>query len=173
MQTDAELIDLVRQGELDAFGKLVNRYQRLVRSVALRVLADRHLADDVTQETFLVAFETLDSLRNVGKFGAWLAGIARNQAARTVRTLSRSPALAPEMESCADRNGQLSEPSRRLLELVDRLPDHERVVIGLRYFEGHSVQEIARITGRPLGTVTKQLSRAHGRLRTQLSKEMN
>jgi len=59
----------------------------------------------------------------------------------------------------------------RLLNLISRLPDHERVLIGLRFFDGQSVAEIAQITARPVGTVTKQLSRAIARLRVLFDKE--
>ena len=58
-----------------------------------------------------------------------------------------------------------------LLRLVSRLPDRERVLVGLRYFDGHSMAEIAEIAGRPVGTVTKQLSRAIARLRAAWNKE--
>jgi RNA polymerase sigma-70 factor (ECF subfamily) len=62
-------------------------------------------------------------------------------------------------------NRPLSDESGLLLRLVCRLPQHERVVVALRHFDGHSVHEIADMTRRPVGTVTKQLSRAHQRLR--------
>ena len=61
--------------------------------------------------------------------------------------------------------------NEHLLTLVGRLPDHERVLVGLRFFDGHSLAEVATITGRPLGTVTKQLSRAIARLRAWSEKE--
>ena len=65
-------------------------------------------------------------------------------------------------------NGRLSEASEQLLRAVMTLPSQERRVVLLRYFEGHPVGDIARMIGRPTGTVTKQLSRAHARLRRQM-----
>ncbi len=65
-------------------------------------------------------------------------------------------------------NGRLSEASEQLLESVMTLPSQERRVVLLRYFEGHPVRDIAKMIGRPTGTVTKQLSRAHARLRRQM-----
>ncbi len=61
--------------------------------------------------------------------------------------------------------------AEHLVSVIDRLPDHERVLIGLRFFDGHSLAEIAETTARPLGTVSKQLSRAIARLRAWLEKE--
>ena len=66
------------------------------------------------------------------------------------------------------RNGRLDEPSRHLNRAAQSLPMQERLVVTLRYFNGHSVQQIADLTGRPLGPVTKQLSRAYTRLRAML-----
>jgi RNA polymerase sigma-70 factor (ECF subfamily) len=63
----------------------------------------------------------------------------------------------------------LDDERQRLLDAVRRLPAHERVAVSLRYFEGRGVNEIAQITGRPVGTVTKQLTRAIDRLRSDLA----
>ena len=173
MQTDADLIDEVRQGKLEAYGVLVTRYERLVRAAVLHVTHDRDGAEDLVQDAFLAAFESLGSLRQAAKFGPWLLSIARRKAARSARSRLRAERCVGDLDSVqSSSDGQLTEASQRLLELVGQLPDHERVVVGLRYFEGHSVQEIAAITGRPVGTVTKQLSRAYGRLRRWLDREM-
>ena len=173
MNSDAELVRGVLQGDADAFVELVRRYERLVRAAALNVVRDRHLADDIAQDAFLTAHQTLGSLRQPEHFGAWLLTIAKRRAARVVRIRCRAPISVPDVDNHYEQDGlPLREESQHLLELVERLPDHERVVIGLRHFEGHTVEEIATITGRPVGTVTKQISRAHQRLRSLLAKEV-
>ena len=68
----------------------------------------------------------------------------------------------------SDDDRLLNDERERLLQCVSSLPAHERVAVSLRYFEGRGVNEIARITGRAVGTITKQLSRAIERLREQL-----
>ena len=91
------------------------------------------------------------------------------QAVALARRRSRSqPVEAPGDEPAHDRNGQLDESSQQLLAAVTQLPRHERRVLMLKHFDGHSVRTIAEMTGRPVGTVTKQLSRAYQRLREQL-----
>jgi RNA polymerase sigma-70 factor (ECF subfamily) len=173
VQSDAELFEQAQSGDVDAFAVLVRRYERLVRATALRAVCDRHTVEDVIQNTFLAVFQSLESLRDASKFGPWLLAIARNQAARQVRQIVRQEACITELAaSRPSTNGKLTEQSERLLELVDRLPDHERIIIGLRHFEGYTVQEVATITARPLGTVTKQLSRAHKRLQHWLQMEV-
>lgn len=174
MISDAELLASVRRGDVEAFGRLIERYERSVLASALAELRDIHLAEDVAQETLLLAFRRLDSLRDDGKFGSWLMQIARRQVVDAVRA-RRVPVSVPLEDfqrETADASGNQSwVENEHLLSLVARLPDHERVLVGLRYFDGHSMAEIAEITGRPIGTVTKQLSRAIRRLRSWWEKE--
>jgi RNA polymerase sigma factor (sigma-70 family) len=76
---------------------------------------------------------------------------------------------AAALEPCGPAdNGCIDEQTRRLLAAVLRLPKHEQEVLTLRYFEGHPVKTISEITGRPVGTVTMQLSRARTRLQKWL-----
>jgi len=163
-----------RRGDVEAFGRLIERYERSVLAAALAELRDVHLAEDVAQETLLLAFRRLDTLRDDGKFGPWLMQIARRQVVDAVRA-RRVPVSVPpdnsQHEPAAASGDQSWIENEHLLSLVARLPDHERVLIGLRYFDGHSMAEIAGITGRPIGTVTKQLSRATRRLRSWWEKE--
>jgi RNA polymerase sigma-70 factor (ECF subfamily) len=173
VQSDAELIEQVQSGNVEAFATLVRRYERLVRAAVFRAVNNRHNAEDVIQEAFLAAFESLGTLRNRSRFGPWLLALARNQSARHLRRSLRQEKCVVDLEAFEpSSNGKLTDQSERLLELVDRLPDHERIIVGLKHFEGHTVQEVATITGRPLGTVTKQLSRAHKRLQHWLQIEV-
>ncbi len=174
MESDAEFVSSVRRGDVEAFGRLIERYERSVLAAALAELRDVHLAEDVAQQTLLLAFRRLDTLRDEGKFGPWLMQIARRQVVDAVRA-RRVPVSVPLDDSqheTADASGNQDWiENEHLLSLVARLPDHERVLVGLRYFDGHSMAEIAGITGRPIGTVTKQLSRATRRLRSRWDKE--
>jgi RNA polymerase sigma-70 factor (ECF subfamily) len=172
VQSDAEIVAEVRAGNVGWYAVLVRRYERLVRATVLRKVTDQHCTDDVVQDAFLIAYETLSSLRDADRFGPWLMGIAKNRAMRTIRERSRSAHAVADVDLLPfETTGVLSEQSRELLELVERLPDHERIVIGLKYFEGHTAVEISAIIGRPVGTVTKQLSRAHARLGRWLTQE--
>lgn len=171
--SDAELVERVGRGNLLAYEALVRRYERSVRAAALHLTHDRHAAEDAAQETFLAAFRTLPTLREPAKFAPWLLAIARHQAARFVRSQVRSPVYVPDIEtSSCDGNARKSDRTVRLLELVQRLPEHERIVVGLRYFDGRTIAEMAQISSRPVGTVTKQLSRAHARLEQWLNEEL-
>ncbi len=168
MQTDTELIEAVLAGQREVFAQLVNRYERAVRATALAIVHDHHTAQDVAQDTFVTAYEKLASLRDGSAFGGWIIRIARNHAADALKQRSKNVSRQNDWSTCAERegrNGQLDEDFRHLLAAVTRLPEHERTVVMLHYFSGHKVAEIARITGRPLSTVTVQLARARDRLR--------
>ncbi|MFV2069552.1 MAG: RNA polymerase sigma factor [Pirellulales bacterium] len=174
MESDAELVARVRHGDVEAFGQLIERYERSLLAAALAKLHDFHSAEDVVQATLLLAFRRLETLRDEAKFGPWLTKIAHVQVVESVRA-RQIPAGIPlhdsQHERIDDANHQTWIENEHLLSLVARLPDHERVLIGHRYFDGHSMTEIAAITGRPIGTVTKQLSRAVSRLRSWWDRE--
>lgn len=165
MQPDSELVDRVKRGETRAYEPLVLRYRRAAMLVALQVLPDHHAAEDVVQDSFVIAFRRLGSLRDGSKFAAWLARIVRRQAFRALRRQwptvpVESMSQAPTVPEDPQRDG-----CERLIERINRLPIHERLVVTLHHLDGHPVGEIAEMTGRPVGTVTKQLSRAMARLR--------
>jgi RNA polymerase sigma-70 factor, ECF subfamily len=174
VQSDSELVAAVRAGDIGAYAALVGRYERIVRASVLRKTGDSHATEDAVQDAFLIAYESLASLRTAERFGAWLLGIAKNRAARTLQEKIRREHSVDDFDALPhDSNRRLSEQSLELLELVERLPEHERVVVGLKHFEGYTAAEIAAITGSPLGTITKQLSRAYARLGNWLTLEAN
>ena len=167
--TDQSLVDAVLRGDRNSFAVLVDRYMGTVVGVATGILQDKHAAEDVAQDAFVIAFERLHSLRDGGAFGCWLLRIARRAALRSARQLRHQHALQVATgdaiaDRIADRNGRLNDRSKDLLQLVQRLPEHERFVVMRKYFDGHCVQEISEMIGKPVGTVTKRLTRARRRL---------
>ncbi len=166
VQADAELVKAVLSGERKAFAELVKRYERAVRALALSVLGDSHAAEDVTQDCFVIAYEKLAELRKPEAFGGWLLKIARREAVSRGRLRVKMASLEESKIAAAkDRDGQLDEDLQEVLTAVMKLPRHERQVVMLRYFNGQSIRGISEMTGRAIGTVSKQLSRAHERLR--------
>lgn len=171
MQTDAELVKAVLNGEKHVFTELVKRYERSVRAIALDVLGDLHLATDVSQESFIRAYERLAGLRRPESFGPWLMKITRRCAVDSVRRRTKETRLETKVTvSLENPNGRLDEEKQKLLAAVVKLPRAEKQVVMLRYFGDNSVNEVADILGRNVGTVTKQLSRARLRLRKILER---
>jgi RNA polymerase sigma-70 factor (ECF subfamily) len=173
MRGDAEIVREVLAGDQRSFAQLVARHEKAAWATAWRVLRDEHAASDAVQEGFLQAFGRLKNLREQSSFGAWLLRIVRREAVRLARQRSRHAARsisegADDLADAEKARSSLQADRERMLAAVARLPEHERVVVSLRYLEGHAVTEISVILGRPIGTVTKQLSRALERLRGKL-----
>jgi RNA polymerase sigma-70 factor (ECF subfamily) len=178
---DEALVEAVRSGELAAFNVLVERYQRTVYAVAFRLLRDRFLAEDITQDAFLRAYASLETYRG-GNFRAWLLRIAHNRALDALRSMQRRPATSLELTGAGERGTWSGEPAppslvehaaraelrQRLEAALATLPDDQRVTVILSDIEGCSYEEIASITGASLGTVKSRLSRGRARLRAAL-----
>lgn len=168
-QSDAELVELVLNGDSGAFDHLVRRYERPVRAVATGIMGDKDAADDAAQEAFIKAYEKLARLRTPAAFGPWLLKIARSCALDAARREPKEMPLETSIyETAVSDDGQLDSAKQELLAAVLKLPKAQRQVVMLRYFGSRSVREVADICGRSVGTVTKQLSRAHDRLRNML-----
>ncbi len=166
MRTDAELVNAVLDSEKQAFAVLVKRYERPVRAVALDVLGDYHSAADVSQEAFVKAYDQMAGLRKPEAFGPWLMKITRRCALDSARRKAKETQMKTKIATSTESpNGRLDEGMQRILAAVLRLPKAEKQVVMLRYFGENSVKDVAEIVGRNIGTVTKQLSRAHKNLR--------
>jgi RNA polymerase sigma-70 factor, ECF subfamily len=167
VQPDDHLIREVLAGRRDAYADLVRRYERHVHAAAWAILRDHQAAEDVTQETFIKAYNKLSTLRTARRFGPWLLTIVRRTATDRARTKNRLVLVAalPDMPSL---DAPAEEDAALVLLALARIPDREQQVLLLRYFDGLAVADIAALLGCPVGTVTKQLSRAVARLRDRL-----
>jgi len=171
LRTDAELVNAVLNGEKELFAELVRRYERPVRAVALDVLGDYHSATDISQDAFVRAYERLAGLRKPEAFGPWLMKITRRCALDSARRKPKETLLETKIAAAIENpDGRLDEDKQRLLAAVVKLPGAEKQVVMLRYFGDNSVNDVANLLGRSVGTVTKQLSRARVRLRKILER---
>jgi RNA polymerase sigma-70 factor (ECF subfamily) len=169
VRSDAELVKSSLDGEKAAFEVLVRRYERAVRATALAVLGNREMESDAAQEAFIKAYEKLPFLRRKEAFGPWLLKITQRCALNILSRRQKEKPLEKALDCAVENNdGELDEDKRQLLAAVMNLPKSEQQVVMLRYFGGHKVREVSEILGRNVGTVTKQLSRAHHRLRKLL-----
>ena len=172
MQTNSELIQAVLgRNDHQAFECLLLRYERLVWTTVWQILRDYHATQDGTQETFLIAHKRLHELRDPDAVGVWLCQIARREAFRANQDRNAMRSIDGLDPPAAGPANQASDEQQAMIDAIGRLPEHERVVVVLRYLNGHAVAEVAELTGRPVGTVTKQLSRAVKRLRQALVRQ--
>jgi RNA polymerase sigma-70 factor (ECF subfamily) len=180
---DAAVARAVLDGDRDAFRVLVDRELPGVVRTAQRILADRDEAEDVAQETFVIAYRSLATWRADGPFGAWLARIAVRLAVRRVARRRIVPWTQPgrvadddeptlALRSTGSDPEQLAvrgEQARDVRRAVADLGEPYREVVALRFFADRSLDEIAALTGRPLGTVKTHLRRGLIRLRAGLT----
>lgn len=167
--SDAELVKEVLDGSKDAFAELVRRYERPAKATALHILGHYHSAEDAAQEAFVRAYRQLSRLSKPDVFGPWLLKIVRRCALDIAERKKADLSLEAAGQLPSHQgNGRLDADKEQLLKLVMQLGNSERQVVLLRYFGDHTVSQIAEIAGRSIGTITKQLSRAHHRLRNQI-----
>ena len=178
---DADLIARGRSGDLDAFNLLVERYQRPVYNLCLRMLAAPQPAEDAAQEAFIAAYRSLASFRG-GSFRAWLFRIAANACYDELRRRRARPALSLDVPQGQERRPldvpnpgasledhvQRLELRRLLEEALFGLPAERRLAVVLCDLQGLDYTEIAQATGVSLGTVKSRISRGRAQLRAIL-----
>ena len=182
-RTDRELVRESRRGEKEAFRELVERYQRKVLSIAMGMVQNREDALELTQETFVKAYENLSKFKGESSFYTWLYRIVVNLAIDFRRRDRRHPTV-----SLVDRitgedlepnipDSQLSDPYNRASarEIGDRVaeaiseltPDHKAVIL-LREVEGLSYEDISEVMNCSKGTVMSRLHYARKKLQSKL-----
>ena len=159
--TDMEIVRRVQAGDAEAFGELVNRYSGRIYALALAMVRDAQRAEDVTQETFIRAYEHLGGFRGASAFATWLYRIAYNRAVGECRR--RAYDRIDAEESSAGRFDE--ETVVRMRRALERLRPDERVLVALFYEEERSLAEIAQIMNLTLSNVKVRLHRLRGRLR--------
>lgn len=179
---DEALIRASQAGDLEAFNLLVQRHERPVFNVALRLLRDVGLAEDATQDTFIRAWQNIGSFQT-GSVRSWLYKIATNRSYDMLRASARRPAgsLEAEMveiepiwstgtgEESPDAHALRRELSIYLERALTALPDDQRMVVLLADVQGLDYQEVADTMGIALGTVKSRLSRARAKIRQALA----
>lgn len=161
-QTDAELIELARQGEHEALAELFRRYWRAARAAACVVLRDLSLAEDAASEALIAAMAGLKGLKDPDKFAPWLHTIVVRTAkhakqARIHKTRLEQEKPSPDAEQSPDSALEHREWVGLLREAVEQLPPKQREAVMLFYFEGYSVEQAATFVDTPTGTLKRRL----------------
>jgi RNA polymerase sigma-70 factor (ECF subfamily) len=174
-EDDAVWVRRAQAGDAQAFERLVMAHQHFVFNLALRVLADPHEAEDVAQDAFVRAWSALPRFRGQSKFSTWLYRITTNLC------YNRLPRLRRELNALVDDDlaevpddrqtdapeAQVEDARRQafLQQALADLPTGQRLLLSLRFQQALSYEDIATVTGLPLGTVKTGLFRARARLR--------
>ena len=181
-RSEAHLVERAREGELDAFNLLVERYERPLYNLCLRMLSSPEPAEDATQEAFISAYRSLESFRG-GSFKAWLFRIGSNACYDEMRRQRSRPSRSldapigedertidvPNGDPTPEESAENLELGAVLREAIAGLPPDQRLACILRDVQGLDYEEIAEATNASLGTVKSRINRARSRLRKVLS----
>jgi len=178
-QDDILLVAASKNGDQEAFAQLVQRYQRLVFNLVYRMLQQYEEATEITQETFLAAWQGLPSFRGDARFPTWLYRIAYNCSLKQLEQRKRDRALqvALEAEKALENaddeqreNAGLEARDRQILvqEHLSHLPAKYRIVLILRHLQDMTYEEMAEILTMPIGTIKTHLFRARNLLKERL-----
>ena len=180
IEDDVQLIRSILSGDDTAFDILVEKYQKSVHALVWRKIEDFHYAEEITQDTFLQAYEKLSTLRNPNQFAGWLYVIANRLCIDWMR--KKKPALQSledtpmaEIEESSyiyhlSEQQQTRSAERRheiVKKLLAKLPESERTVMTLFYLGEMSMQEISKFLGVSVKAISSRLSRARKRLRQE------
>jgi len=185
---DRELATRAARGHEAAFRELLTRYERPVFSLIFRMVRDRTLAEDLSQEAFIRAFNAIGTYKTSYKFSNWILKIANNHTidhlrkrkldtvsidgsphARTADEISQSQVVIESRDENPEEYVENRELGSQIEHAIGGLREEYRTVIVLRHVEGYAYEEIADIMELPLGTVKTYLHRARGELRKSLA----
>jgi RNA polymerase sigma-70 factor, ECF subfamily len=160
---EAQLVERICSGDREAFGEIYRKFAPLVHGVVLaRVPQDE--VQDIVQDVFLAAYNSIHTLRDKNAVGAWLVTISRNRATEFYRRARPTEELTEDISSRTSRNAEAAE----ILNTIRSLPDAYRETLVLRLVEGMTGEEIAERTGLKPESVRVNLHRGMELLRQKL-----
>jgi RNA polymerase sigma-70 factor (ECF subfamily) len=172
-ERDEVLAEQASRGDERAFEVLVDRYQRVIFNLTLRISGNREDARELTQDVFVKMWRGLRGFDPKRRFFSWTYRIAIHESLNLRRRSGRQEALEAEPEAKEDgpeRRFEALEMETRVQEALDELSDGDRQLLVLRHFLDHTYEEIAEVLGVPAGKVKSRLYTARQRLRGALEK---
>lgn len=179
-EADNEYIDRVIDGDTHAFRFLVERYQDMIFTIALKIAGKKEDAEDIAQEAFVKCFKSLRSFNRKSRFSTWLYRIAYNHAIDFIkkRKMKSIPLELTGSENKPEETEVVPGENldRKVLELllkgaIEKLPAEDRIIVFLYYYNDHSVKEIAEVVGIKENNVKIKLHRIRQKLTNRLQNQ--
>lgn len=168
---DGELLKQIRTGDLEAFRKLVERYQGRAIGFAMSLLGDYQAAEDISQEAFLRVLKSLETYQECGKFEIYFFLIIKNLCLNHLQKKREKPLLSEEISPLFVRevsSVSLEESSSLIHQALMKLREKERIAIFLKEYEQLKYSEIAEVLGITLSDVKVTIHRALKKLKKEL-----
>ena len=172
---DIYYINQVKGGQSNAFSYIVEKYQDIVFSIALKVLRNRDDAEEMAQESFIKAYKSLHTFKGNAKFSTWIYRITYNTCISELRKRKMHFASTEDIE-IKDETKEINldgipeeNRAQAIKEAMDQLPEDEYTLVLLYYFEEQSVEEISKVTGLSESNTKVKLFRARKKLYTILN----
>lgn len=179
LDSSDDLIIRAKAGDREAFGLIFDHYYRFIYKFIYAMAGEQSLAEELTQETFLKAYQSIQSLRDEAKLRTWLCGIAKNVVYKSSRSRGRRiKSSDDEFESLDVPDERILPPDREFLSkelkflihaALEKLDEDKRLVFTLKEIQNLSYQEISEITGHSISKLKTDLNRAKGEMRGMLS----
>lgn len=167
---DRDLIQKAGRGGVEAYNLLVSRWEKRVFNYLLRLVGNRDDAFDLTQDTFLKAYQKLSSLEDPGRFAPWLFRIAHNEAYSLLRRPKPVEADAADFEPAPKIGAMLPfEVALAVNTAMQRLSEEQREAVVLKVYQGFKFEEMAEVLGCPISTIKSRLYTALDLLKEALA----
>jgi RNA polymerase sigma-70 factor (ECF subfamily) len=175
-------IESVKKGNIQAFSFLVEKYQRMIYTLALKLMKKPEDAEELAQDTFVKAYQKIDSYEGKSKFSTWLYTIAYNSCISELRkrriefkSLDDRQVTAEDEQKMNDyyRETKKEDQEKYLNMALEKLPEDDQVLVTLYYYENQSMDEISSITGLTVSNIKVKIHRARKRMQLLLYEMLN
>jgi len=179
---DLYRIEAVKKGNVQAFSFLVEKYQKMVYTLALKLMKKSEEAEEMAQDTFIKAFHKIDSYEGKSKFSTWLYSITYNACISELRkrriefkSLDDRHVSDQDEQRMHDyyRENRKEDQEKYLALAMEKLPEDDQVLVTLYYYENQSMDEISVITGLTVSNIKIKIHRARKRMQVFLYEMLN
>jgi RNA polymerase sigma-70 factor (ECF subfamily) len=171
---DLYYIEAVKKGNMQAFSFLVEKYQKMVYTLALKLMKKPEEAEEMAQDTFIKAFHKIDSYEGKSKFSTWLYSITYNACISELRKRRiEFKSLDDQRMHDYYRENRKEDQEKYLALAMEKLPEDDQVLVTLYYYENQSMDEISVITGLTVSNIKVKIHRARKRMQVMLYEMLN
>jgi RNA polymerase sigma-70 factor (ECF subfamily) len=172
---DQHYIDLIKKGDTNAFAKLVDRYKDLVYTLTLRMLKNREEAEEVSQDTFIKVYKSINKYKGESKFSTWIYRIAYNSSLDRLKknrkyfnNVAIDEFTEHQVKTIDNALSKLEDEERNhaIQKCIALLSSDDAFLLTLYYFEGQNLDEISKVIGLTINNVKVKLFRSRKKLAT-------